>query len=124
MVDHIPAVLNDHPLAADSLAFSLADEIETLEASTEAGGRNAITLLKENGTSVVLIAMDKGNRIAEHKAPGVVTIHVLKGHIEITGDDRTIAGRPGTLLAFRPAIVHSLHASEASAVLLTVSPPA
>ena len=124
MADHTPAYLRTHTIAGDALTYSLADPMEVLTGKVEPGGRQAITLLKQHGTSVVLMAMDKGNLIEEHGTPGVVTIQVLKGRVDITGDDRTINAEPGTLLAFGPSVAHSLSAIDEAAVLLTISPPA
>jgi len=123
MADHIPEYLQSHVIAGERLAFSLEEQARELLAGLKPEGRNAITLAKQHGASIVLVALSRGNRIADHNAPGVATIQVVSGHVSIGHGTDTVDGIPGTLVVFGPGAAHSLEAKADSAVLVTVAPP-
>lgn len=58
--------------------FDVEREVERLrwEKEWQDGRRNAITLRKGEGFSVVLLVMRAGDRLDEHSAPGPISIAV------------------------------------------------
>ena len=98
-------------------------ELRTQEPWTRSG-RHAKTLLKDAELRVVLIALQTGARLAEHHAPGRITIHTLSGHLTIRVQERTIELPAGQILTIARAMPHDVEAREESAFLLTIAWPA
>ena len=67
-----------------------------------------------------LIALTAGAVLSEHENPGEATVQVLGGRVRLVADATEWEGREGDLLIV-PRARHTLHALEASAVLLTVA---
>ena len=103
------------------LEFDLAMELERLhgEAAT-ASGRQARTLAKYEGFSVVLIAMHAGAQMAEHQTRGALAVHALSGHLRLHALGRTFDLRAGRLLALAHDTPHSVDAVSDGAFLLTI----
>jgi quercetin dioxygenase-like cupin family protein len=123
MTEHIPEYLASHAVHGDRLDFNLTDELKLLRSDLERGGRKAVTLSKNHGTSVVLIALAQGNHIADHQAPGAISIQVLDGLVRLVASGQSQTAPAGTLMVLGPGSVHSLEAEADSAILLTISPP-
>jgi quercetin dioxygenase-like cupin family protein len=70
--------------------------------------------------SVSLFLFGHLARLAPHRAKGVVTIQVLKGHLQVTVDDHAHDLHPSHLLVLAPSIMHNVVALEESQMLLTV----
>ncbi|MEO6627762.1 MAG: cupin domain-containing protein [Aquihabitans sp.] len=92
-----------------------------LVAESASSGRSSHTVYggHEHVLRQTLIALAAGQSLEEHANPGEATVHVLHGHVKLTGGGSTWEGSPGDLLIV-PDAVHSLEATKASAVLLTV----
>ncbi len=91
------------------------------KAAAADSGRSAETVCggHEKALRQTVIAMNAGVELAEHENPGEATVLVLSGRVELRSNGVSWAGRRGDLLTV-PDDRHSLHALEASAVLLTV----
>ena len=74
---------------------------------------------REQGKKAAAAGSGRSAEIAEHENPGEATVLVLSGRVELRSNGVSWAGRSGDLLTV-PDDRHSLHAREASAVLLTV----
>jgi quercetin dioxygenase-like cupin family protein len=112
-------------LAAPMLAFALPEEAERLrqEASWQRGDRNARTLVKESGLRVTLVALKAGARIAQHKAPGRLTIQTVSGHLRCQAAGTDIDLPAGHVLALEQNVSHEVDAIEESVFLLTIASP-
>ena len=122
---HRPHPGTERSLAAPVLHFSLLEEIHRLKGEPDwTNGKRAITLTKEGGQCVVLIALEAGASMDEHLVVGALTVQLLEGRIRLDagGDTWTLA--PGELLALEAGLPHDVHAFEASAFLLTLTQPA
>ncbi len=120
MPDRTPVYLQSHVITGDRITFSL--EQEGRELIAQAGtNRRGVTLFKDHGVSLVLLAMPSGNDIADHTVAGPVTVQVLSGRVKIQLENESIDGYPGTLAVLGPGVAHSLHASETSVVLMTLA---
>lgn len=76
------------------------------------------TVLRADGTNVVLFAFDTGEELREHTAAIPVLLQTLSGAFEITADGRTVTLAPGDLLHLRTRVPHAVKALEASKLAL------
>jgi len=113
------------PLSGDILVFDIEEERERA-ADPELirrSGRNARTLLKDGPLRVTLVVLGSGGELAEHEAPGPITVQVLEGRIRFGVDDGEHELGPGQLLAAGPGVRHRVISEDGAAFLLTVSYP-
>lgn len=78
------------------------------------------TLVKTNGLEVIRLVLPAGKRIADHSAPGEITVQCLEGAVNLTALGRTQVLTPGEMLYLDGGQVHSLQAIEDSSLLLTM----
>ena len=77
------------PLADDASLFepldvsAIADEL-LAAAGDAADGKASRTLLKSATSTLVVIALRRGARLAEHSAPSTVVIVPIRGHVTFT----------------------------------------
>ena len=83
-------------------------------------GHRQRSLFHRTPVSHVLFAFDPGGSVPSHSANGLVTIHVVEGRLIVEADGVNHELRAGTGLVLNPNVVHSVHAVDASAMLLTV----
>jgi quercetin dioxygenase-like cupin family protein len=104
--------------------FHLAETAESLRAEAEfaANGRTGLTLVKGPELRVVLMVLQAGAGLAEHHAPGPITVHVLEGELRFSSAGEVIYLRPGELLALPSRQPHAVEAVHESAFLLTIAP--
>ncbi|MBK9738799.1 MAG: cupin domain-containing protein [Actinobacteria bacterium] len=81
------------------------------------------TVLKGEGTRLVLFAFDTGQELTEHTASVPVLLQTLVGHVEITADGRTVDLRPGDVIHLGARLPHAVVAKEPSRLLLTMLDP-
>lgn len=110
-------------LAGPLLAFDLADEVTRLRAEEtwQHGGRNAKTLVKEPDFRIVLIALRRGGRLDEHRAPARISIQTLAGRLRLRVAERTLELPTGQLVTLERDVAHAVDAVEESAFLLTIA---
>lgn len=92
------------------------------KAAGSTGGRAAQTVMggHEKVLRQTVIAMVAGAELTEHANPGEASVHVLRGRVTLAAGGQSWEGRDGDLLII-PDAPHSLHATQDSAVLLTVA---
>jgi quercetin dioxygenase-like cupin family protein len=94
------------------------------EAGPSANGHRQITLIHHGPVRLVLFAFDAAGSMPEHRAPGWVTIHVLRGGLRVrTPDTQHVLGQ-GQILALAPDVPHDLESTEETDMLLGVYPGA
>lgn len=103
-------------------SFDLDAEVSRLRGEKEwrQGGRNAITLRKGEGLSVVLLAMRAGDRLEEHAAPGPISLSIHEGRIKFSAAGETVEAGAGTVLACDAGVLHSVEALVDAVCLLNV----
>ena len=103
--------------------FDLDEELACLreEKEWQEGHRNAITLRKGGGLSVVLLAMKAGDRLEEHSTPGPISVSVREGRIRFTTPDGEVEAGPETVLACDPGVRHAVEALEDAVCVLTIA---
>ncbi len=90
------------------------------EAHQAIAGHHQIALGRHGPVTLLLFVFEKGGLLKEHEAEGVVTIHVLSGHLEVAVGERTCELRGGQLLILAPRLRHAVRALEPSETLVTV----
>lgn len=104
--------------------FDLLSEIADFEKKKPwQSGVYAKTLDKRADFRTVLITIERGARMKEHHTDGTISVHVLKGAIRVTVQNKTCDLRVAGLLTLGPSIKHDVEATEDSAFLLTISWP-
>jgi quercetin dioxygenase-like cupin family protein len=116
-----PSYVDTHRIAGDLVAVDLPARINELRAQLAGRGRRSETVYKEGGLTAVLIVMEPGNVIPEHRASGTSTVHILEGRVTVSATTLGADLRPGQLVAFAPNVAHNVEARELTALLLTVS---
>lgn len=79
------------------------------------------TLLKTDDMEVLRLILPAGKTIAEHKAPGEITVQCIEGRVQFTAMDKTVELTAGTMLYLTVAQPHSLRAVEDSLLLVFFS---
>ncbi len=116
---HLPK--GDYPAAAAVHLLDLEETADRLLAKLPGHGRHTETLAREGGTSLVMMAMEAGDAVKEHSAPGTVGVQCLRGHVALTARGQALELRPGQMAFLQPGVPHDLSALEQSVVVLTVS---
>jgi len=83
-------------------------------------GRTARTLVREPDLRIVLVVMQAGARIAQHRADETASIHALGGRMRLHLPDRAVDLPAGSLLVLEKALPHDVEAIEDSTFLLTL----
>ncbi|HEU4751710.1 MAG TPA: cupin domain-containing protein [Armatimonadota bacterium] len=92
------------------------------ETAYQENGRDGITLVKNPNLRVVVEALRAGAGLAEHHAPGPITVHVLQGELRFNTGGEAIPLRPGEMLALPAGQPHSVHAVQDTTFLITIAP--
>lgn len=104
-------------------SFDVEVEVSRLREEKEwrQGRRNAITLRKEGGLSVVLLVMRAGDRLEEHSAPGPISLSVREGRVRFAAGDAAVEAGAETVLACDAGVRHSVEALEDAVCLLNIA---
>lgn len=119
------ARLRPHPktrFAADQILVDLSAVTARLRAEPQAGerGHRQETLYHRRGLTMALFTFDRFTHLAEHRANGVVSIHVLRGRLKISAGDKAHELQMGQMLILAPNVPHAVSAEEESEMLVTV----
>lgn len=90
------------------------------EAKSATSGRTSLTLARGDEQTVVLVALKAEATLAEHSAPATATVILLSGSIIFTTSADKITLTQGESVTFTADILHSVHASEDSALLVVI----
>ena len=78
------------------------------------------TLFKTESIEVIRLVMHAGKELAEHKAPGEITVHCLEGKIAFTALGQTQELTAGKMLFLAAGEPHSVRCDEAASFLVTL----
>ena len=76
--------------------------------------------MREGPVSLILFSFDAGGQLKEHRADGIVCIHVLHGRLHVGTDAQEHELGTGELLFLNPHVPHSLVAIDESDVLVSI----
>ena len=105
------------------MAIPHADSGEVIDVQPLGEGlRQAITttLVKTDQLEVIRLVLPAGKEIAEHRAPGAITVQCLEGAIEFQAHGGWRSLPAGHMLYLTAREPHALKAVEDSSVLLTI----
>ena len=110
------------PLHGPLQSFDVEAEVSRLREEKEwrQGRRNAITLRKGGGLSMVLLVMRAGDRLEEHAAPGPISLVVREGRVRFATGGAAVEAGPETVLACDAGVRHSVEASEDAVCLIGI----
>ncbi len=97
--------------------------IPVAHSKTSVSERVVTTIIKSRTIRVLDIQLPAGEEIAEHKAPGEITVHCTTGEVEFTTMGKTKRLKAGHLLCLPASELHAVKAVENSSVLVTISMP-
>lgn len=86
-------------------------------------GRRAETLLKAPDLRVVLVTMRAGAELAEHSAPGTITVQPLRGRFHFSSEDEAQEIVAGDLVSVAGKVRHAVRCLDDGAFLLTLAWP-
>ena len=110
------------PMHGPLQSFDLDAEVARLrEEEAFRGRRNSITLRKGEGMSVVLLVMGAGERLAEHAAPGPISVAVREGRVRFATSDGEVEAGPETVLALDGGVRHAVEALEDAVCVITIA---
>jgi quercetin dioxygenase-like cupin family protein len=117
--------LRPHPstrLTGPVVPLNLPDLARALQAEPypAKGGHRQAGLIHRGGLRVLLFAFDPGGRLPEHRAPGHVVIHCLRGELAVEADGERHRLGAGEAVAIDPTVSHAVEAVAESDMLLTV----
>jgi quercetin dioxygenase-like cupin family protein len=98
---------------------SIVNRLRSEPHTGEAGHRQE-TLYKSGGLTIALFLFERFTGLPEHRAAGVVNMHVLRGQLKITAEDQVHELRSGQMLVLAPGLKHAVAAEEESEMLVTV----
>lgn len=103
--------------------FGIDEEVARLRGEKEwkEGRRNAITLRKGEGFSVVLLVMRAGDRIPEHSAPGPISVAVREGRIRFTTDEEGVEAGVEALITCEANVRHAVEALEDAVCVVSIA---
>lgn len=111
-------------MAAPYIELDLDSEMDELfRQGSWAQGRSARTLAKYDDLRLVLTALKAGTRIPTHDTEGRISIHCLRGRLQIRAEERVFQLAQGTILTLDGGVPHDVEAAEDSAFLLTIAWP-
>jgi len=110
------------PAPADlMLTVNWQSEVERLLRDiTGESGRLSKTIVKYPNFSIVLMVMKSNTKFPEHKSTGRISVHVLKGHIQMRILDKLVDLPAGNLIALDREVLHDVEALDESAFILTI----
>ena len=118
----IPGSGDDGNMTRDLAHFDLAREIADSEQRKPwPSGIHARTLYKKRDFRVVLISMEIGTRLKEHRVDGTSSVQVLKGQIRYSTGGQSYDLQTGSLIVLGASIAHEVESLDEFAFLLTIS---
>ena len=90
------------------------------EAHAPVAGHRQVALVRRGPLTVILFVFEADGFIPEHRTDGEVTIPVLAGRLEVTGDGDVLPLGGGEIVALAPKQAHAVRATETAEMLLTV----
>jgi len=91
--------------------------------SIEADGkREPRVLFSRPECRAVVIDLNAGDELGEHRVHENAIVHVVSGRVRVTGAEHDVECEAGSLVTFEPRETHSVRALEDSRMLLLLAP--
>lgn len=113
----------ERPIDAPLVIIDLPDYIKQIkeEKAWKKNDKNAITVYKTTGLTIVLIAMHKEATMNPHSIEGVTSIQLLEGKLQINYPGKTFQLKEEQVATIHPQIDYTLEALKKSVFLLTLA---
>jgi quercetin dioxygenase-like cupin family protein len=112
------------PYTAPLLTFNTDHEIAQIHSEKPwQAGHSSKTLAKYPNLRVVLVAMEAGARLHQHKTHGSIMIQTVRGRIRVALPGKNLEIPAGEFALLDALIPHEVESIEASEFLLTISSP-
>lgn len=95
--------------------------INWLENISFDNGLEIKALLKTHTSKEIQIVMPQNEVMKEHKAPGMISVQLLQGHIWFEVEGGKYELKKGDMINLQPNVPHSLGGIENSVIRLTLS---
>ncbi|WP_236683687.1 cupin domain-containing protein [Demequina flava] len=120
MTDPTPASARPSMLGASETPAGAMTGVEELASLVSVQPESTVsrTVLKADGSRIVLFAFDEGQILTEHTAAMPVLLMVLEGRLTITADGRTEELVPGGVIHLTTRLPHAVDALEPSKLAL------
>jgi quercetin dioxygenase-like cupin family protein len=117
--------LRPHPserLSGPAVLLNLPEFTQALYAEPHPSkqGHRQVSLVHRGPLRLVLFALEAGGELPEHRAPGHVVIHCLRGQIEVEAAGARERMGANEALVLDPDVPHTVKALIQSEMLLTV----
>lgn len=117
--------LRAHPherLAGNAQYIDLSAAAAKLRAEPHAAknGHRQVALARHGALAQLLFVFEPDGELKAHRTDGEVTIHVLSGELVVTLEDGPRVLHGGQLLCLAGNVTHSVRATTASEMLLTI----
>ena len=83
--------------------------------------RKTGSIISTDALKVMRVVLPAGKALAEHQAPGEITVHCLEGHVAFTADGLTQELSAGNLLYLEAGQPHSVEAEVDASLLVTIA---
>ena len=111
-------------LAGPLLKFNLDQEVRQLKSEGRwQSGHTAKTLVKYPDFRIVLVVMNTGGKLVQHRTEGRISVQALSGQISFRTPEESIELSAGEMLTLEHDIVHDVESATDSAFLLTIAWP-
>lgn len=117
--------LREHPKSrfeGEVHTFDLKEAVQKLRSEPHPAprGHRQIAIYHYGALTKVLFAFDKESVLEEHSANGIVSIHVLRGHLTVGAEGKDYELKEDEVLVMAPNVPHDVRAVEESEMLLSV----
>jgi quercetin dioxygenase-like cupin family protein len=97
-----------------------AEVIHLQPLGSKIGETKTYTLFKTEAMEAIRLVMPHGKKLAEHQAPGEITVHCLEGCVSFTayGTEQKLSA--GDMLYLAASEPHAVEAIQDSSILVTI----
>lgn len=100
------------------IKFGETVNLKKLRSDLDPGATHA--LIRSEDMEVIRMVLSKDKQIAEHKVEGELTIHCLKGEVELEVNGATQTLKENDWLALKKEVEHALKVKQDAILLLTI----
>ncbi|MET0466316.1 MAG: hypothetical protein ABW007_24370 [Chitinophagaceae bacterium] len=98
---------------------AIIDQIKR-EKAWEKNDRNGITVFKSSELALLVTALQAAASIEHNNVQAHMTLQVIEGDVRITTTDGDIDMKAGNIVAFHPAVPHTIYAITDVILLITI----
>ena len=103
------------------MATAIPGEVITLTSDEADNEPKPKQIVKAERLKVMRLVLPAGKTLAEHKAPGEITVQCLSGHVNFTTMGETKSMTTGTMLYLEASQPHALTAVDDSVMIVTLA---